>query len=304
MKTKKSTKSTRPMPVRAEVTPEETHSCCCDCRPSFGALKTTCLCASILGAGMIVAASILLRPLPQIIRPTTQPIAPRAQLAAPRITDSAIRKYIEANPKVIVDSVEKYVKETEKKAAEQVKAEQEQINYVDIVNEIAADKSNYAMGNPNGKYIIVEFFDHQCGWCKRTNAGLHEAISKPEGKNIRWIAIDTPIFGAKSEEIARYVLAAGKQGKYAEMHEAVGKESSLDKEKLIAIATKIGLDAKKLEADANGDEIKNKMAANRKYSEKLKISGVPFLIINGKPNPGALLNEKLAETIKESQNVK
>ncbi len=296
----KKTKTTKTIPARDDVTPAQTQSCCCGCRTSFGLLKTVCICASILGAGLIVSTSILMRPMPQMIRSTVP-------LPSPRINDSSIRKYIEANPKVIVNAIDKYVKETGKKEAEKAKPaapQQPQVDYTAIVNEIAADKSNYSMGNPNGKFIIVEFFDHQCGWCKRTNAGLHEAISKPEGKNIRWIAVDTPIFGAKSEEIARYVLAAGKQGKYAQMHEAVGKESSLDKEKLIAVATKIGLDTKKLEADANSDELKNKLTANRKYAEQLNINGVPFLIINGKPNPGALLNEKLAATIQESQNVK
>ncbi len=305
MKTKKPTKSFKATSAREEITSAETHACCCNCRSSYGALKTVCLCASVLGAGLIIASSILLRPIPQIIRPTVPATAPRAQqVPAPRLNDAAIQKYIEANPKIIIDAVEKYVKEEERKANEKAQAEQAKINYVEIVNEIAADKSNYPMGNPNGKFIIVEFFDHQCGWCKRTNAGLHEAITKPEGKNIRWIAIDTPIFGAKSEEIARYVLAAGKQGKYAQMHEAVGKESSLDKEKLIAIGTKLGLDTKKLEADANSDELKNKLTANRKYAEQLNINGVPFLIINGQPNPGALLGDKLTETIKASQNVK
>lgn len=290
MKEKKSTKSTE---IRQEIV-----SAPC-CTRSYGALKTVCLCASILGAGLIVSSAILMKPVPQLMR--------TPQVVAPRINDTTIRKYIESNPKVVMDSIEKYLKESEKKAiAEQAKKTEQQakIDYSAVVKEISEDKSNYSMGNPNGKFIIVEFFDYQCGWCKRTNAGLHEAIAKPEGKNIRWIAIDTPIFGEKSEEIARFVLAAGKQGKYAQMHEAVGKESSLNKETLLAVAKKLGLDTKKLEADANSDEIKNKLKSNKKYTEKLNIHGVPFLIINGKANPGALLNEKLEETVKESQKVK
>lgn len=298
---------TLPVATHEEEAVHEEHcsrSCSCCCGSAFGALKTICLCASVLGAGLIVASSIL-------IKQGSLPAKSAPQIAAPRITDTAIRKYIEANPQVIMDSIEKYLQKTGKKIENAVKtagqpeaAPQPAINYDAIVKEIAEDKSNYSLGNPNGKFIIVEFFDYQCGWCKRTNAGLHEAIAKAEGKNIRWIPIDTPIFGAKSEEIARYVLAAGKQGKYAQMHEAVGNETSLSKETLIALGQKLGLDTKKLEADANGEEIKNKMKANRKYAEQLNINGVPFLIINGKPNPGALLGDKLAETVKESQSVK
>jgi len=86
---------------------------------------------------------------------------------------------------------------------------------------IAEDETNYSLGNPDGKFVIIEFFDYNCGWCQRTNAGMQEVLAKPEAKNIRWIPIDTPIFGPSSEIIARYVLAAGKQGKYKQMHDAV-----------------------------------------------------------------------------------
>ena len=66
------------------------------------------------------------------------------------------------------------------------------------------DKTNYSLGNPKGKFVIIEFFDHQCGWCKKTNVEMSKAVASAEGKNIRWIPIDTPIFGEASETIARF----------------------------------------------------------------------------------------------------
>ena len=114
--------------------------------------------------------------------------------------DSRISKWVEENPDQIMQAISPEAR---------------------LSKQIAADAANYSLGNPDGKFVIIEFFDYNCGWCQRTNAGLQEALAKPEAKNIRWIPIDTPIFGASSEMIARYVLAAGKQGKYQQMHDAV-----------------------------------------------------------------------------------
>ena len=278
----------------------------CECRKKNCLLKTVLMAGSIWGSALIIAGAIL------VSGPQTMPItdcqrgAALGQKSAKShiATDTAIKKYIESNPKIILDSVNSYLAAEQKKAAEAEQAAEPKVAPQAIIDEIVADKSNYSLGNPKGQFVIIEFFDHKCGWCKRTNAALREALAKPEAKNIRWIPIDTPIFGDASNLIARYVLAAGKQGKYAEMHEAVGTATKTDKEDLIEIAKKLGLNTDKLVADAEGTEIKAKMEANQKYAQQLNIHGVPMLIVNGKINPGALLGERLEAAIKESQNVK
>ena len=300
------------------------NSCGCNCSKTSccatgECLKTAFLGGSILAGAFIIAGAILIqnngvkpcprmhhRPAPTMNAPTAKPtVAPVVKgVAAPVVTDDAIRKYVEANPKVIMDSINKYLQAEQAKAEQEEAANQPKAEEIQaIVNEIANDKSNYSLGNPKGKYIIVEFFDHNCGWCKRTNKEMHKALKT--AKNIRWIPIDTPIFGEGSEEIARYVLAAGKQGKYAEMHAKIVEfEGRLNKEAIVKMAGELKLNVKKLESDANGAEIKGKLEANRKYASKLNIRGVPMLIVNGKINPGALIGERLEEAVKESNSMK
>ena len=182
------------------------------------------------------------------------------------------------------------------------KERQKPVNVDKIVAEIVADKTNYSLGNPKGKFVIIEFFDHQCGWCKKTNVEMSKVVASAEGKNIRWIPVDTPIFGEASETIARFVLAAGKQGKYAQMHEAVtNAKGKLDEAALIELGKGLGLDTKKLKADADGKAIRAKLTANKEYAKKLNINGVPMLIVDGQINPGALLGDKLQEAVKASQ---
>lgn len=290
------------------------NSCCA----TSESLKTAFLACSVLVGSLIVAGAILVQkntinPLvgmqPSVVDVKTDAkkpvVAPVAKVApAPVVSEEAIRKYIESNPKIIIDSVNKYMQAEQAKQAAEEEANQPKPEEIKaIVDEIVKDKSNYSLGNPKGKYIIVEFFDHNCGWCKKTNKQMHKALKT--AKNIRWIPIDTPIFGAGSEEIARYVLAAGKQGKYAEIHAKIAEfEGHLNKEAIVKMAKDLKLNVKKLESDANGKEIKGKLEANRKYASKLNIRGVPMLIVNGKINPGALIDGRLEEAVKESNSMK
>lgn len=286
-----------PAAKQEQVSVQEGEPVSCSCRKTTCALKMTLLLGSIWGSAMLISGAIL------VSNPKLPPFQKQLPQKTAGVSDTAIQKYIESNPKVILDAVNKYLADQQKAEAAAQQAEP-QVAPQEIIDEIVADKSNYSLGNPNGKFVIIEFFDHRCGWCKRTNAALREALAKGDAKNIRWIPIDTPIFGEDSERIARYVLAAGKQGKYAEMHEAVASATKTDKDSLLEIAKKLGLDTNKLATDAESDEIKAKMEANQKYARALNISGVPMLIVNGKINPGALLGERLDAAIKESQNVK
>ena len=47
-------------------------------------------------------------------------------------------------------------------------------------------------------------------------------------------------------------------------------------------------------------KIRKKLERNREFTRKLKINGVPMLIINGKKHGGALFGDALAEVVAES----
>jgi len=275
------------MPHHAEK--EEAKSCgcgkecsCCNCGPA----KVLLLGVSTLALILSVCALVK---------------GPCPSAMDEKLNDS-ITEWVNKNPKVIADSVESYYKELDKKRRAEEKA-QPKVAPADLVAKIVGDKTNYSLGNPKGKFVIIEFFDYNCGWCKRTNAALKEALSKKEASNIRWIPIDTPIFGEGSETIARFVLAAGKQGKYAAMHDAVGdyKGGKLDEAALVEMGKKLGLDTAKLKKDADSQELKDKLTANREFTRALNIGGVPMLIVNGEVHPGALFGEDLDAVVAESQ---
>ncbi|MBQ9089674.1 MAG: DsbA family protein [Alphaproteobacteria bacterium] len=309
-------KKTKTIPETLTVTETpsccSTHDCCCgsEChchseKTSGCGLKTVLMAASMWGSAFVIAGSILMSGGPSIspIRPIVTPKAPTPAVAPVATSDEAMKKFVEQNPKLIFETVQNYLTQLEKEARAAEEANPKMAPQ-EIIDEILADKSNYSLGNPNGKYVIIEFFDHKCGWCKKTNEALKAALAKPENKNIRWIPIDTPIFGEQSEKIARFVLAAGKQGKYAQMHDAVSSAKAFEDANFVEMGKKIGLDTDKLLADANSEELKAKLVKNQEYAGKLNINGVPMLIVNGRINPGALLGDRLEKALKEAQEMK
>ena len=76
-------------------------------------------------------------------------------------------------------------------------------------------------GNPDGNVVLVEFFDYQCSHCKEMQPVIDKVLSG--NKNVKIIYKEFPIFGAASNYAAQMALAAAKQNKYLEFHNALFK---------------------------------------------------------------------------------
>ncbi len=280
----------------------ETENHTCHCHEGKGKecdyAKVFIKSSVVIVAAVIIAISILATKTPQ--KPQKMPA-----IAAPVNVEAQIRKFIETNPKFIIDTVDKYYKNQKPAPQDEAaakKAQQDQeATIAKHLPTILNDKTNHSLGNEKGEYVIVEFFDYNCGWCKKTNHAMWDVVNSDKGKNIRWILIDSPIFGENSEMMSRYVLAAGNQGKFADMHHGIANaKAKLDEAGVIELAKTFKMDIEKLKTDAASDAIKEKIKSNQAIARELGVRGVPFLIVNGKPNPGALIGEKLDAAVAES----
>lgn len=270
--------------------------CCCCEKKKFVAKSAVMFGSALLIAGAILVAAPNNCPCPKGGHMNGPRMGRMAPKAAP-MNEQAMRDFLMKNPKVLIDSVDAYYRAQEAQRA--AAPQPDETVPADIIAGIVADKTNHVLGNPRGKFVIVEFFDYQCGWCKKTNTEMAEAVKK--GKNIRWILMDAPIFGEASELIARYAYAAKNQGKFKEMHEAIGQaQGKVDEDALIAMGKKLKLNVDQLKKDAHSDAAKNKIAQNKELAAKMGVSGVPMLIVNGKIHRGALLGEALDKVVAES----
>ena len=324
------TKKNKTIPVVEKTEIPETSCCClkestcdsccsttCECTESgCGCCKssgTVAKCLTMLLSSCIISASIVLVGMkvvgPQVPQRIVSAKTVEQKVAGPQFdlqVMEALRKHAPVVAQIMDDHREKIAEE--KRAEEkrvQEEAHKKRVEKVKTISAtVAADASNYSLGNKDGKFVIIEFFDYNCGWCKKTNTEMWAALDAGKAPNIRWIPIDTPIFGENSAVISRYVLAAGKQGKYTEMHHAVANSKTrITEDTLISMAGELKLDVEKLKTDAASDEIKEKIASNMKLAEEIGVEGVPFMIIDGTPRPGALFAEALEDVIKASNPV-
>jgi len=193
-----------------------------------------------------------------------------------------VRDYLLANPEVLLE----VSRELE---ARQKLAETEQRKSAMTANADAIFRSphDHVAGNPDGDVTLVEFFDYNCGWCKK---GLPEVVNLIEqDKNLRVVLKEFPIFGGDSDYAARAAIAAKKQGKYWELHTALlSHEGKVTSAVVDEIAAAQGLDVAKLKADMELPEVAEAIQANQALAQALAVNGTPAFIIDTQLTPGYL----------------
>ena len=208
--------------------------------------------------------------------PVAETAAPAAPVAAAASTDvETIKSVLNSNPEIVFEAMQRYQiqqeEERQKAAAEKIKQN---------IKEITEYEGAAVVGNPNGSITLVEFFDFSCGFCHRLFPELNEVMAN--NKDVKFVFKPMAFVAPYSDLAARAALAADKQGKFVEMHNALFTvEGPLDEAKVKELAEKIGLDADKLLADAESEEVKAIMAANDNLAGNIQVGGVPTLILNG-----------------------
>lgn len=78
-------------------------------------------------------------------------------------------------------------------------------------------------------------------------------------------------------------LAAEKQGKFWEMHDAIfAMKARITMEKLDEAAREIGLDMERFQADRASQDVRQKLAKDMEDAKAAQVSGTPTLFINGR----------------------
>lgn len=183
-----------------------------------------------------------------------------------------IHDYVMDNPELIVEAMEKYRADEEKREREAafntIKDHADDLKGADLPT----------IGNPDGDVTIVEFFDYNCGYCKKALPDLQELV-KTDG-NVRVVFKEMPILGPTSQTAAQYALAAHKQGKYFEFHSALMEHrGGKDAATLEKIGKDIGLDVKQLKKDANSNAIADAVEDSRNLATKIGVRGTPAFIV-------------------------
>lgn len=154
--------------------------------------------------------------------------------------------------------------------------------YKDLVK-----NDNLFLGNKNGKEIIIEFFDYNCGYCKRSFPEIMELVS--ENKDIKIILKELPVLGESSILASKASIASQKQDKYFEFHQELinfsGLISLIDIKK---ISKELGINYEQLQKDMNSEETILLINESYRLADLIGVRGTPAFIINNNLIPGAI----------------
>ena len=154
---------------------------------------------------------------------------------------------------------------------------------------VLRDPAIPALGNPQGDITIVEYFDYQCPYCKKTAPELAQVVAE-DGK-VKLVLKDWPIFGAASTYAARLALAAKYQDKYEAAHDAlIAAKAKLTEAAVDDLLGKAGVDVTRAAADrdTHSAEIDALLGRNDAQARAFGFQGTPGFIIGTFRVPGAL----------------
>ena len=209
--------------------------------------------------------------------------------------EKLIKSYLVANPEVFLEVQTALEEKMEKEQAAKLKA---------VVAENAAEiyrEPNAAVaGNADGDITVAEFFDYNCGYCKRGLADVVKLLQSDP--NVRLVFKELPILSKGSEEASHVALAARNQGKYWEIHRALLEaKGHVNEAAALRIAEKLGLDMDKLKQDMASPEVKTEVEKSEALAKKLGVNGTPHFLVGDRAIAGAPddLYEQLARNVGE-----
>lgn len=205
--------------------------------------------------------------------------------------EALVRDWIARNPEAIIESIEamRAREEEAERLAQAARA-------AELEEELERDPRDPVLGNPDGDVTLVEFFDYQCGFCKRMLDPMLD-VARLDG-GVRLVMKEFPILGPVSVTAARAALAARAQGGYEAMHIGMMRvPGRLTEEAVFQIAREAGLDVARLVRDMEAPEIGAHIARARELAGALSINGTPAFVIAGEVVPGAVGGERLAALV-------
>ena len=146
---------------------------------------------------------------------------------------------------------------------------------------------NFFLGNKNGKDIIIEFFDYNCGYCKRSFPEIMDLVS--ENKNIKVILKELPVLGESSILASKASIASQKQNKYFDFHqELINFSGLISLSDIKKISKELGINYEQLQKDMNSDETILLINESYRLADLIGVRGTPAFIINNDLIPGAI----------------
>lgn len=207
--------------------------------------------------------------------------------------EAIVRDYLINNPEVMLEvqtALETKQREAQRVAQSEAIAEQS--------SEIFNATYDGLVGNPAGKVTVVEFFDYNCGYCKRAMADMDALVD--QDTDVRFVLKEFPILGPDSQK-AHVVSMAFRTlypENYGEFHrELLNGPGRADETKAMRIALELGGDEATIRQEMQNPEIQTAFAKTYELANALSITGTPSYVVGDEVVFGALGLDVLTEKV-------
>ena len=204
-----------------------------------------------------------------------------------------VRSYLIAHPEVLEEAMNELNK---RQAAEEAAKHEAAIGQ--NADAIFNSPHGVVLGNKDGDVAFVEFFDYNCGYCKRAMADMLDLLKSDP--NLKIVLKEFPVLSEGSVEAAKVAVAVRMQDpkNYLDFHtRLLGGRGPVDKARALAAAKEVGLDVARIEKDLANPEVRATIEENMKLAEDMGLNGTPSYVIGKQVVVGAVGLEGLKEKI-------
>jgi len=153
---------------------------------------------------------------------------------------------------------------------------------------LADTGGGHVRGPENPAVTLIEYGDYECPTCATFHPIVSELMRRmPSELELEFHHYPIPV-GANSITAAAAAEAAGEQGRYWDMHDALYDTQSQwrgranDPELFVSMAGQLGLDTDRFREDIESQEILARIMADRQRGDRAGVAGTPTFFINGR----------------------
>ena len=205
-----------------------------------------------------------------------------------------VREYLVKNPDVLRDAMSELDR---RQKAEEVAQRDRALD--SLGGKIFDSKFQAVICNPKGKVTLVEFFDYNCGYCKKSLQDVAKLAK--DNPDLRVVLKDFPVLGQGSVEAAQVASALRNQfgpEKFWDFHQKlILTRGQIGKAQALATARELGADMDRLEKDMKSPDIRAGLTEIMQVADQLSLTGTPSWIIGREVVVGAVGYDDLRDKV-------
>ncbi|MDP2355266.1 MAG: DsbA family protein [Beijerinckiaceae bacterium] len=208
--------------------------------------------------------------------------------------ETVIREYLIKNPEVLREALIELDRRTKSEEDSQRRQAVERLE-----GQIFNSKHQVVVGNPKGSISLVEFYDYNCGFCKRALNDLSALIKI--NPDLRVILKEFPVLSQGSIEAAQVAAAVKLQlspDRFWGFHQKLmSSRGQIGKAQALAVAKEFNVDMTRVARDSETADVKAGIQESMQLAEALGINGTPSYVIGKDIVVGAVGLEALQSRI-------